>query len=132
MDADYFGTVWDYCYWARDRLLAATEGLSEEEYAKPNGFVYGSIPGILAHTLGGEGAWVARWADGGGGGAAGGRAVAGQPRHAVLLRGAERQVLADAAGARANRLPRAPAPRHGWVVTPGGGSPGATPPKAPG
>ena len=64
MDAEYFRTVWDYCYWARDRLLAATEGLSEEEYAKPNGFVYGSIRGILAHTLGGEAAWLARWQDG--------------------------------------------------------------------
>src|SRR3972149_4161908 len=64
MDAEYFRTVWDYCYWARDRLLAATEGLSEEEYARPNGFVYGSLRGILAHTLGGEAAWLARWQDG--------------------------------------------------------------------
>ena len=61
MDAEYFRTVWDYCYWARDRLLAATEGLSEEEYAKPNGFVYGSIRGILAHALWGEAMWLTRW-----------------------------------------------------------------------
>lgn len=61
MDAEYFRTLWDYSYWARDRLLRAMEGMSEEEYARPNGFVYGSIQGILGHTLWAEAGWLALW-----------------------------------------------------------------------
>lgn len=61
MDVDYFRTLYDYCYWARDRVLAATAGMSDDEYAKPNGFNYGSIRGILSHTLGGEQLWLARF-----------------------------------------------------------------------
>ncbi len=61
MDVEYFRTLYDYCYWARDRVLGAMEGMSEAEYAKPNGFVYGSIRGILTHALWAEEAWLARW-----------------------------------------------------------------------
>ena len=61
MDADYFRLLYDYSYWARDRLLAATDGLTDEEYAKPNGFTYGSLRGILAHVLSAEAGYAARW-----------------------------------------------------------------------
>ena len=61
MDVEYFRTLFDYCYWARDRVLKAMEGMSDEEYAKPNGFTYGSIRGILSHALGGEQLWLARF-----------------------------------------------------------------------
>jgi uncharacterized damage-inducible protein DinB len=60
LNADYFRTLYDYLYWARDKVLAAGEGISEEEYAKPNGFTYGSIRGILSHCLGGEVIWLSR------------------------------------------------------------------------
>ena len=63
MDTDYFRTMLDYQYWCRDRLLAATEGMSDEELTKPNGFTYGSILGILAHCLGAEYLWFQRMHD---------------------------------------------------------------------
>jgi uncharacterized damage-inducible protein DinB len=50
----------DYQYWCRDRLLTATDGMSDAEVSAPNGFTYGSILGILAHTLGGEWIWFNR------------------------------------------------------------------------
>ncbi|MPZ48259.1 MAG: DUF664 domain-containing protein [Dehalococcoidia bacterium] len=61
LDADYFRALFDYSYWARDRLLTAAEGMTEEEYAKANGFTYGSIRGILCHTLSAEAGYAARW-----------------------------------------------------------------------
>ena len=51
MEADYFRMLFDYGYWARDRLLATAQGLSDEEFSKPNGFTYGSLQAGLAHTL---------------------------------------------------------------------------------
>jgi uncharacterized damage-inducible protein DinB len=60
MNADYFRTMVDYQYWCRDRLLAAAEAMSDAELTRPNGFTYGSILGILAHTLGGEWVWFQR------------------------------------------------------------------------
>ena len=63
MNADYFRTMLDYQYWCRDRLLAATEGMSDADLTKPNGFTYGSILGILAHCLGAEYVWYSRMHD---------------------------------------------------------------------
>ena len=54
MNAEGFRTLIDYQFWARDKLLAAAEGLSDEELARPNGFTYQSILGIFAHLVRGE------------------------------------------------------------------------------
>jgi uncharacterized damage-inducible protein DinB len=62
--ADYFRLLYDYVYWARDRVLKAADGMSEEEYAKPNGFNYGSIRGILSHCLAAETGAITRWTGG--------------------------------------------------------------------
>jgi uncharacterized damage-inducible protein DinB len=61
LDADFFRTLYDYGYWARDRLLTVADGLSEADYARPNGFTYGSIRGILTHVLGSEASYLRRW-----------------------------------------------------------------------
>ena len=61
MDARYFRDLFDFNYWARDLVLEACSGLTAEEYARPNGFTYGSIRGILLHTLWAEALWLARW-----------------------------------------------------------------------
>jgi uncharacterized damage-inducible protein DinB len=61
MNADYFRTLFDYNYWARDRLLAAMRDLPEAEYASENGFTYRSIRGILTHCLDGEYGWRCRF-----------------------------------------------------------------------
>jgi uncharacterized damage-inducible protein DinB len=60
VDVDYFRSVYDYHYWARDRLLAAAQGLSEEEYGAECGFTYPSLRSMLTHTLGAEVAWLNR------------------------------------------------------------------------
>ena len=60
MNADYFRTLYDWRYWARDRVLTAAGDLTEEDYARPNGFTYGNVRGILTHTLGSEILWCAR------------------------------------------------------------------------
>ena len=61
---EYFRFLFDYNYWARDRLLKQVAVLPAEEYEKPNGFTYGSIRGILVHGLSGEWVWRSRWQDG--------------------------------------------------------------------
>ncbi len=58
--ADYLRTLYDASFWARDKIFAAADGLSEEEYAAPNGFVYGSLRGMLIHLLSAEAVWFAR------------------------------------------------------------------------
>jgi uncharacterized damage-inducible protein DinB len=59
MNADYFRTLFDYTYWARDRVLAVIQDMNEAEYGRPNGFTYGSVRGILTHCLDAEFGW--RW-----------------------------------------------------------------------
>ena len=61
MNVEYLKTMYDYSYWARDRLLAAAHGMSEEEYARPNGFTYNGLHLILAHCLAAEVIWTQRF-----------------------------------------------------------------------
>ncbi len=63
MNADEVRTLYEYAYWARDRLLTAADGLSDQDFVKPNGFTYGSLRGILVHALAGEGFWCNRFLD---------------------------------------------------------------------
>jgi uncharacterized damage-inducible protein DinB len=60
VDAEYFRTLFDYHYWGRDRLLAAAEGLSAEEYGAPNGFSYDGLRPLFTHTVATEIAWLNR------------------------------------------------------------------------
>jgi uncharacterized damage-inducible protein DinB len=61
MTPDYFRTLFDYNYGARDRVLAAMADLSEAEYFRENGFTYRSIRGILTHCLDAEYGWRSRF-----------------------------------------------------------------------
>ena len=61
LNADYYRTMFDYGYWARDRLYVAMEGMTDEEYARPNGFTYNGLRSILTHTLGAEQIWLTRF-----------------------------------------------------------------------
>jgi uncharacterized damage-inducible protein DinB len=60
VNAEYFRTLFDYNYWARDRILDAMRDMSDVEYARENGFTYGSIRGILTHCLDAEHVWRSR------------------------------------------------------------------------
>lgn len=57
---DYLRTLFDSLYWARDRVLDAAAGMTEDEYSRENGFEYHSIRGILTHTLGAEAMYTHR------------------------------------------------------------------------
>ena len=49
--------IYDYNYWARDRILTAAAQATAEQYAAPAPFPYGSLRGTLLHTLDAEKSW---------------------------------------------------------------------------
>ena len=54
-------TLLDYHYWARDRVLAAVEGLTPEQFTRDLGSSFKSVRDTLAHTYSAEWAWYSRW-----------------------------------------------------------------------
>jgi uncharacterized damage-inducible protein DinB len=51
----------DYHYWARDRLLAAIEPLTDEQLTRHVGGSFGTVRDTLVHIYGAEWAWLQRW-----------------------------------------------------------------------
>ena len=51
----------DYHFWARDRMLAAVEALSPEQYTKPLGNSFASIRDTVIHLYMAEWVWLQRW-----------------------------------------------------------------------
>jgi uncharacterized damage-inducible protein DinB len=58
---DDIGALLDYHYWARDRLLAAVEPLSDEQRTRDLGSSFRSIHDTLVHVFAAEWAWHSRW-----------------------------------------------------------------------
>jgi uncharacterized damage-inducible protein DinB len=54
-------TLFDYHYWARDRLLDALEALTPEQLTRDMGNSFKSIHETVAHVYAAEWAWYARW-----------------------------------------------------------------------
>jgi uncharacterized damage-inducible protein DinB len=54
-------TLLDYHYWARDRLLDATESLTPEQFTRDLGSSFRSIRDTLAHLYSAEWLWRSRW-----------------------------------------------------------------------
>ncbi len=50
-------TLYDYNYWANQRILAAALQVDQEQFAAPAAHSYGSLRGTLIHTLDAECAW---------------------------------------------------------------------------
>ena len=61
MDAAYYRWLFEYNYWARDRVLERVAKLSHDEYVASRSLDYGSIRGTLVHWLAGESIWLSRW-----------------------------------------------------------------------
>jgi len=61
MTVDDLKTLLDYHYWARDRLLAALDVLTPEEYTRDLGSSFRSIRDTAVHTYAAEWAWHLRW-----------------------------------------------------------------------
>lgn len=54
-------TLLDYHYWARDRMLAAVDSLTPEQYTKDLGNSFKSVRDTVVHTYFAEWAWHSRW-----------------------------------------------------------------------
>jgi uncharacterized damage-inducible protein DinB len=61
MNLTDLNTMLDYHYWARDRMLEALDGLSNEQYNKDLGSSFKSIRETVVHTYAAEWAWYSRW-----------------------------------------------------------------------
>ena len=61
MTIDDIRTLLDYHYWARDRLLAAVEAISDEQRTRDMGSSFRSIHETLVHLVAAEWAWHSRW-----------------------------------------------------------------------
>ena len=61
MTLDDVRTLLDYHYWARDRLLAAVEPLTDEQRTRDMGSSFKSIHDTLVHLVAAEWAWFSRW-----------------------------------------------------------------------
>jgi uncharacterized damage-inducible protein DinB len=54
-------TLLDYHYWARDRILAALDPLTPEQFTKDLGSSFTSVQDTLGHVYSAEWAWHQRW-----------------------------------------------------------------------
>ena len=57
-------TLYDYNYWATQRILRAARGLTETEFLTPTALSWGSVRDVLAHTLSAEWIWRTRCQEG--------------------------------------------------------------------
>lgn len=53
-------TLYEYNYWANERILAAAAKISPEQWSAPSKFPFGSLHGTLLHTLDTEFGWRMR------------------------------------------------------------------------
>jgi uncharacterized damage-inducible protein DinB len=60
-DSRQLGRLVDYNQWADERILAAVDGVSAEELARPREAYFGTIAANLRHIVGAQRIWLARW-----------------------------------------------------------------------
>ena len=60
MKIDEVRTLFDYNYWANDRILSAAKKVSADQFTAPAAFPYGSLRGTLMHVLDAERTWRMR------------------------------------------------------------------------
>jgi uncharacterized damage-inducible protein DinB len=53
--------LYDYNYWAHDRILRQVARLTREQFDADLGYSWGGVRGTLTHVLGTERAWRSRW-----------------------------------------------------------------------
>ena len=61
MNLSYAQTLLDFHYWARDRVMAAVQPLTAEQYERPMGNSFSSIRDTLNHVYLAEWIWYSRW-----------------------------------------------------------------------
>jgi uncharacterized damage-inducible protein DinB len=58
---EYFVTLYDYNYWANERILRTAENVSNTQFVAPAPFSWGGLRGTLVHTMSAEWVWRSRW-----------------------------------------------------------------------
>lgn len=61
MTFDELNTLFDYHYWARDRVLPAAEVLTPEQFTQNMANSFSSVRDTLAHIVAADIVWLARW-----------------------------------------------------------------------
>jgi uncharacterized damage-inducible protein DinB len=61
MDYGTLQTLLDYHYWARDRVLAAAEALTPEQFSRNLGNSFPSVRDTLVHLFSADWVWCTRW-----------------------------------------------------------------------
>jgi uncharacterized damage-inducible protein DinB len=61
MNSNYLNHLLGFHYWARDRVFAAVEPLSAEQYARAMGNSFASIRDTLNHIYHADWIWYERW-----------------------------------------------------------------------
>ena len=54
-------SLFDYHYWARDRVLAAAELITPEQFTQSKGHSFDTLQGTFAHLMNSERLWLGRW-----------------------------------------------------------------------
>src|SRR5437868_850312 len=58
---DEIKVLLDYHYWARNRMLAALDALTSEQFTQPIESSFKSIRDTAVHIMGAEAVWYSRW-----------------------------------------------------------------------
>ena len=61
MNLEYFLTLYNYNYWANEKILQTTERVTVEQFLAPTKNSHGSLRGTLVHTMMAEWMWLSRW-----------------------------------------------------------------------
>jgi uncharacterized damage-inducible protein DinB len=61
MRATEIQMLYDYNYWATDRLVQTAARITDEQFTTPTRFPWGSLRGTLVHILAAERYWLNRW-----------------------------------------------------------------------
>jgi uncharacterized damage-inducible protein DinB len=64
MDIGNILTLYDYNYWASERILAAAEGVTEAQFTAPAKLSHGSLHATLVHIFSAEWIWRVRSQEG--------------------------------------------------------------------
>jgi uncharacterized damage-inducible protein DinB len=61
MDIATLRTLYDYHYWARDRMLGAADSLTPGQFTQSKGHSFDTVQGTLVHLMNSERLWLRRW-----------------------------------------------------------------------
>ncbi|MEW6737584.1 MAG: DinB family protein [Acidobacteriota bacterium] len=61
MDLQQIRLLYEYNYWANEKIINIADTLSEEQWLRKLDCSYGSLQGTLVHIMGAEWLWLSRW-----------------------------------------------------------------------